>query len=94
VLGTSGAITLTSDFSQNQYLFEGVYQLQATLLDNGHRLSTIAFYVWVQAPEHITVVNIALFLIGGYEIYQIAALGSVRAARKQLGLEPAKKGAK
>jgi hypothetical protein len=88
---TSGQINLSSDFSQNKYLFEGVYQLEAILLDHGQSLFSTTFYVWIQAPYHLTVVNIALVLIGGYEIFQIAALGSVRVARKQLGLEPAKK---
>ncbi|MCI4365115.1 MAG: hypothetical protein L3K10_03515, partial [Thermoplasmata archaeon] len=91
VPAANGTITLTSDFSQDQYLFEGVYELLATLSSNGHSLYHTTFYVWIQAPNHLTVVNIALILIGAYEIYQIAALGSARVARKQLGLEIAKK---
>lgn len=85
---SSGTITLTSDFTQDKYLFEGVYQLQATLFDQGQAIWNTTFYVWVQAPDHLTVINIALILIGILEIYQIAALGSVRVARKQMGLEP------
>jgi hypothetical protein len=84
----TGQITLTSDFTQNKYLFEGVYQLVASLFDHGQAIYNSTFYVWVQAPYHFTVVNVALLLIGIYEIWQIAALGSVRVARKQLGLDP------
>jgi hypothetical protein len=83
----NGSITLTSNFGQDQYLFEGVYQLQASLFDNGQAIWNNTFYVWVQAPYHLTVVNVALILISLFEIYQIAALGSVYAARKQLGIE-------
>ena len=90
----SGSVTLNqTDFSQDQYLFEGVYELQASLFDNGQALWNTTFYVWVQAADHLTVINIVLVLIGILEIYQIAALGSARSARKQLGLEtPPKQG--
>jgi len=84
----SGTINLSSDFSQDKYLFEGVYQVQASLFDRATAIWNTTFYVWVQAPDHFTVINIALILIGIYEIYQIAALGSVRVARKELGLVP------
>lgn len=88
----TGQITLTSDFTQDKYLFEGVYQLVASLFDHGQAIYNTTFYVWVQAPGHFTVVNIALILIGLYEIWQIVALGSARVARKQLGLDsPPKK---
>jgi hypothetical protein len=83
-----GNITLTSDFTQNKFLFEGVYQLIASLYDHGQAIYNTTFYVWVQAPYHLTVVNVALLLIGAYEVWQIAALGSARVARKQLGLDP------
>jgi hypothetical protein len=86
--GTNGSITLTSDFTQNKYLYEGVYEIQATLLNNGSTLVQQDFYVWVQATDHLTVVNIVLVLIVLLEIYQIAALGSVKKARSQLGLPP------
>jgi hypothetical protein len=93
VPAVNGSITLTSDFSQDQYLFEGVYQVEGTLYDQGQAIWNTTFYVWIQAPDHLTVVNIALILIAIFEIYQIAALGSVWAARKQLGLEkPPKQG--
>jgi len=84
----NGQINLTSDFTQDKYLFEGVYQVVASLFDHGQAIYNTTFYVWVQAPDHFTVVNVALILIGLYEIWQIAALGSVRVARKQLGLDP------
>jgi hypothetical protein len=86
---TAGNVSLnTTNFAQNQYLFEGVYQLQASLFDNGTLLFQQTFYVWIQATDHLTVVNVALVLIGVWEIYQFAMLGSVRAARKELGLTP------
>lgn len=88
VPGLSGNITLTSDFSQDKYLLEGVYQLETSLFDHGQAIWNTSFYVWVHAPYHLTVINVALLLIGIFEVYQIAALGSVRVARKQLGLDP------
>jgi hypothetical protein len=88
VPNVTGQITLPSDFTQNKFLFEGVYQVEASLFDHGQAIYNTTFYVWVQAPYHLTVVNIALLLIGLYEIWQIVALGSVRVARKQLGLDP------
>jgi hypothetical protein len=83
----NGSITLHSGFAQDQLLFEGVYQVQASLFDLGTAIWNTTFYVWVQAPSHLTVVNIALILIGLFEVYQIAALGSARVARKELGLD-------
>lgn len=87
-----GTITLNSSFTQNQYLFEGKYEIQATLLTNGTVDFQQDFYIWVQATNHLTVVNIALVLIGILEIWQIAALGSVKKAREQLGIVPPPKG--
>jgi hypothetical protein len=85
----NGSITLNNTaFSQDRYLFEGVYQATASLYDQGTAIWNMSFYVWIQAPEHFTVVNIALIIIILFEIYQIAALGSARAARKELGLNP------
>ncbi|MGP8071698.1 MAG: hypothetical protein ACLPZM_01015 [Thermoplasmata archaeon] len=81
-----GVITLKSDFSQNQYLFEGNYEIQATLQNNGTTVFTQDFYIWVQATDHLTLVNVALVLIALLEIWQVAALGSVKKARQQLGL--------
>jgi hypothetical protein len=91
VAAESGTINLSSNFQQDKYLFEGVYQVQASLFDQGQAIWNTTFYVWVQAADHLTLVNIALILIALLEIYEIAALGSVRVARKQLGLEPPKK---
>jgi hypothetical protein len=88
--GSSGHVTLTSDFTQDKYLFEGVYELQASLFDNGTLLFQQSFYVWIQAADHLTIVNVALILIGAWEVYQFAALASVRAARKELGIEQPK----
>jgi hypothetical protein len=84
---THGQINITSGFSQDKYLFEGIYQVEASLFDQGQAIWNETFYVWVQAPDHLTIVNIALILIGFFEIYQIAALGSTRVARKELGLD-------
>jgi hypothetical protein len=90
----SGYLNLSSDFTQDRYLFEGVYAVQASLFDHGQALWNTTFYVWVQAPDHLTIINVALLLIGIFEIYQIAALGSSRVARKELGLtSPPKSGA-
>lgn len=83
----SGTINLSSDLRSDQDPFEGVYQVQASLFDLGHAIWNTTFYVWIQAPGHITIINIALVIIGFFEIYQIAALGSVRVARKQMGIE-------
>ncbi|MGA8663727.1 MAG: hypothetical protein WB809_01475 [Thermoplasmata archaeon] len=83
-----GVITLKSDFTQNRYLFEGNYEIQATLQSNGTTVFTQDFYIWVQATDHLTLVNIVLLLIAILEIWQIAALGSVKKARTQLGIPP------
>jgi len=83
-----GNITLKSDFTQNKYLFEGNYEIQATLQSNGTTVFTEDFYIWVQATNHLTLVNVALILIAILEIWQIAALGSVKKARQQLGIKP------
>ncbi|MGA8275021.1 MAG: hypothetical protein WB789_04270 [Thermoplasmata archaeon] len=94
VPSTTGSINMNdTDFSQDQYLFEGVYQVEASLFDHGTAIWNSTFYVWIQASDHLTVINIALILIGILEIYQIAALGSVRVARKQMGIDtPPKQG--
>ncbi len=84
----SGTITLNNSFSQNQYLYEGVYDLHAVLTDNGSTVFSENFFVWVQATDHLTVVNIVLLLIILLEIYEIAVLGSVKKAAAQLGLKP------
>ncbi len=87
----NGTITLNSvQFGTDKYLFEGIYELRASLFDQGTALWNTTFYVWVQAPYHLTVINIALILIAIFEVYQIIALGSARIARKQLGLSPTK----
>jgi hypothetical protein len=86
-----GTVTLTSNYQSDQYLFEGVYLLHASLYDYGHAAYNVSFYVWVQATDHLTLVNIVLLVIAACEIYQIAALGSARAARKELGLDAAPK---
>jgi hypothetical protein len=84
---TGGTVTLNNtSFAQDQYLFEGVYELQASLFDNGALLFQQTFYVWIQATYHLTIVNIALLVIAIWECYAIASLASVRAARKELGL--------
>ncbi|MCI4373830.1 MAG: hypothetical protein L3K02_09370, partial [Thermoplasmata archaeon] len=46
VPGVNGSITLTSDFTQDKYLFEGVYLLQASLFDQGQAIWNTTFYVW------------------------------------------------
>jgi hypothetical protein len=94
VPNTTGSITLSNtDFSQDRYLFEGVYECQASLFDQGTAIWNTTFWVWIQAPDHLTVVNVALILIGLYEVWQIVALGSARVARKELGLDkPPKQG--
>jgi hypothetical protein len=83
-----GTFTLMSDFTQNRYLFEGVYEIHATLQSNATTVFAQNFFIWVQATNHLTVVNLALILIVLLEIWQIAALGSVKKARTQLGIPP------
>lgn len=84
----SNAYTLSSDFTQNNYLYEGVYEIQATLSDNGTTLFTQDFFVWVQATNHLTIVNVLLILIILLEIYEIAALSRIKTPKKPTGAAP------
>lgn len=84
----SGNFTLKSDFSQNQYIYEGVYEIVATLSDNGTTLLTQDFFIWVQATDHLTIANIVLILVILLEIYQIAALGRAKIPKTPASTPP------
>jgi hypothetical protein len=77
ITSVTGQINLTGDFSTTQYLVEGVYQLEGTLTaSNGSIIWSEYFYIHVEAPLHLTVLNLILVAIALWEIYAIAKLGS------------------
>jgi hypothetical protein len=77
--------TLRSDFSQNRYIYEGAYEIQATLQSNGTTLFTQDFFIWIQATDHLTIVNIVLIALILLEIYEVAALGRVKLPKQPKG---------
>jgi hypothetical protein len=86
--GVSGNYTLKSDFTQNRYIYEGVYEIKATISNDGTTLYSQNFFIWIQATDHLTVVNIVLIALIILEIYEVAALGRVKRPKKPKGTAP------
>ncbi len=80
--------TLSSDFTQNRYIYEGVYEIVATLSNNGTTLYSQSFFVWIQATDHLTIVNIVLILLLILEIYEVAALGRMKVPKQPAATPP------
>lgn len=88
--GKGANITFPMDLTQYQYLISGLYAMDAIVLVNGTAASTQQFFIAVHPPYYLTVVSVALIGLGLFEIYSIAALGSTKAAARDLGLAPPK----
>lgn len=85
----ANSYTLSSDFTQNRYIYEGVYEIVATLSNNGTTLYSQDFFVWIQATDHLTIINIVLILLLILEVYEVAALARMKVPKKTAGAAPA-----
>lgn len=84
----ANSYTLSSDFTQNRYIYEGVYEIVATLSNNGTTLYSQGFYVWIQATDHLTIINIVLILLLILEVYEVAALGRMKIPKQPAAAPP------
>ncbi|MGA7924298.1 MAG: hypothetical protein WCA77_10025 [Thermoplasmata archaeon] len=73
---TSGTIHLTSDYSQNRYLIEGLFALKADLdSSNGSILWSQSFYIHITEVYDLVITNVGLVALLLYEIYAIVTAG-------------------
>lgn len=73
---TSGTIHLTSDYSQNRYLIQGLFALKADLDSaNGTVLWSQSFYIQIMEPYDLVITNVGLVILIIYEIYAVVTSG-------------------
>jgi hypothetical protein len=73
---SAGQISMTYDLSADRYILQGLFLLQAALMNsNGSTVWAQNFYIHVTAPYELTVATVGLLAIFVLEIYLVVTVG-------------------